>query len=213
MHIIIFGANGDVGSRIVNEALRRGHAVTGVVRSKRKLELLPKGVVGHVLDANETDDIEAAIADVGLVVSALRPPSGEEAKLPALTQSILDAARKSKKRVLVVGGAANLLMPDDSGYTVLTAPDFLPESVKPIAAACFAQFRACSAADDVDWVYFSPPAMLRPGKRTGYYRRGSDTMIVDGAGNSVISMEDFAVAILDESEAPAENVRRLTVAY
>lgn len=213
MRIIVFGATGDVGSRIVNEALLRGHSVTGVVRDESKLNLLPSGVVGRLLDVNEAEGVASAIAENDIAISALRPPDGEEKILPVLTKSILDAARKSKKRVLVVGGAANLLMPDDSGHTVLTAPNFLPESVKPIAAACFVQFKVCVANEDADWVYFSPSAMLRPGERTGRFRRGSDTLIVDDSGNSAISMEDFSIAILDEAETPRENVRRVTVGY
>lgn len=213
MRIIVFGATGEVGSRIVNEALQRGHSVTGVVRDESKLHLLPAGVVGRLLDVNETESVASAIAENDLAISALRPPGGEEAQLPVLTKSILDASRLSNKRVLVVGGAANLLMPDDSGHTVLTAPNFLPESVRPIAAACYSQFMVCNTAVDADWVYFSPPAMLQPGERTESYRRGLDVLIVDEAGDSRISMEDFAVAILDEADSPTKNLRRITVGY
>lgn len=212
MKMIVLGSTGDVGSRIAKEARRRGHQVTGAVRDEQKFDHLPDGVVGRLLDVNDAQGVAAAIADSDIVVSALRPPEGKEATLPELTKSVLDGARHSNKRVLIVGGAANLLMPDDSGYTVLTAPNFLPSSVKPIAQACYSQFMLCHANEDVDWVYFSPPALLRPGVRTGQYRRGSDTLIIDDSGASQISMEDFAVAILDEVENPRENVRRITVA-
>ncbi len=212
MKMIVFGSTGDVGSRIANEARRRGHKVTGIVRDEQKFRHLPEGVAGRLLDVNDAQGVAATIAESDIVVSALRPPEGEEATLPALTMSILNGVRHSNKRALIVGGAANLLMPDDSGYTVLTAPNFLPDSVKPIAKACFSQFMMCGANEDVDWVYFSPPALLRPGMRTGKYRRGSDTLIIDESGASQISMEDFAVAILDEAENPRVNVRRVTVA-
>ncbi|MEO1136807.1 MAG: NAD(P)H-binding protein [Pseudomonadota bacterium] len=213
MKIIVFGSTGDVGSRIAKEARRRGHEVTGVVRDEQKLDHLPDGVVGRLLDVNDAKGVAAAAAGNDIVISALRPPEGEESTLPALTKSILNSVHHSNKRVLIVGGAANLLMPNDSGYTVLTAPNFLPDSVKPIAKACFSQFMMCGENEDVDWVYFSPPALLRPGVRTGQYRRGSDTLIVDKSGASQISMEDFAIAVLDEAENPRANVRRVTVAY
>ena len=100
-----------------------------------------------------------------------------------------------------------------SGHTVLTAPSFLPDSARPIAEASYAQYLACTADRDADWVYFSPPAMLTPGRRTGRYRRGSDVLLVDDGGESKISMEDFAVAMLDEAETPTPNVKRITVAY
>ncbi len=213
MKIIVFGATGDVGSRVAEEALLRGHEVTAVVRNENKLDRLPRATSVRVLDVTDTKAVARAMAGHDLAVSALRPPDGRETDLPELTKSVLDAAAESKTRVLVVGGAANLLMPDMSGHTVLTAPNFLPEAVKPIAAACFTQFAYCVAEDRADWTYFSPPAMLEPGQRTGHYRRGSDILLVDEAGHSKVSMEDFAVAMMDEAETPTENVKRVTVAY
>ena len=213
MKIIVFGAAGEVGSRIIQEALLRGHAVSAVVRNENKLDRLPKGVLVHVLDVTDTKAVTQAMAGHDLAVSALRPPEGEEMNLPELTKSVLNAAAESKTRVLIGGGAANLLMPDMSGHTVLTAPNFLPKAVKPIAIACFAQYAYCVAEDSTDWTYFSPAAMLESGKRTGNYRRGSDILLVDEDGQSKISMEDYSVAMMDEAERPTANVKRVTVAY
>ncbi len=213
MKIMVLGATGDVGSRIAKEALLRGHEVTAVVRNEINLDRLPPAASVQVLDLTDAMAVAQAMAGHDLAISALRPPDGREMDLPELTKSVLDAAAESKTRVLVVGGAANLLMPDMNGYTVLTAPNFLPEAVKPIAAACFTQFAYCLAEDRADWIYFSPPAMMEPGQRTGHYRRGSDVLLVDEAGDSKVSMEDFAVAMMDEAEPPTENVKRVTVAY
>jgi len=213
MKIIVFGATGDVGSRVAKEALLRGHDVSAVVRDENKLDRLPRAASVRVLDVTDTKTMAQVVAGYDLAISALRPPDGREKELPELTKLVLNAAAETKIRVLVVGGAANLLMPDMSGHTVLTAPNFLPEVVKPIAAACFTQFAYCVADDQADWTYFSPPAMLEPGRRTGHYRRGSDILLVDEAGHSKISMEDFAVAMMDEAETPTENVKRVTVAY
>ncbi len=212
MRIIVFGATGDVGSRIVGEAMQRGHQVTAVVRTDAKAGLLPDAASVRVLDVADTAAVATTIAGHDLVISALRPPEGHEPDLPGLTRSILDAAAESKIPALIVGGAANLLMPDGSGHTVLTAPDFLPDAVRPIAAACFAQYAECASAATGDWTYFSPPAMLQPGERTGRFRRGSDVLLVDEAGQSQISMEDFAVAIIDMAER-SDRPRRVTVAY
>lgn len=213
MRIIVFGATGEVGRRLVDEALRRGHDLSAVVHSASKLDRLPAAATGVVLDAKDTEASAAAIARHDLVISALRPPEGREDELPTLTQSVLEAAGASDKRVLVVGGAANLFLPDRSGHTVLTAPGYLPDSVRPIAAACFAQFMVCVADRRARWQYFSPPASLSPGHRTGRYRRGVDVLLVDDAGESKISMEDFAVAVLDAAEATSPEPRRVTVAY
>ena len=100
----------------------------------------------------------------------------------------------------------------DGGDTVLTAPGFLPDSVLPIARACQAQYELCLAEREADWCYLSPPAMLMPGDRSGRYRTGGDVLLTDPAGQSRISMEDFAVALLDEAETPHHAGERFTVA-
>lgn len=213
MRVILFGATGAVGRRIANEAIERGHEVTGVVRSANRSIDLPIGVSPLILDIDNTESVANAMIGHDVAISALRPPEGLEHQLSILTKSVLDGARDSKTRVLIVGGAANLLMPDDSGYTVLTAPNFLPDTVKPIAAASFAQYQTCVAENDVNWAYFSPAAMLEPGERKGKFRIGSDVLLLDKNGNSTISIEDFAVSIVNEAETPTENIRRFTAAY
>lgn len=212
MKIIVLGARGDVGSRVVAEALSRGHEVTAVVRNKAQIDELPPAVTARVADAGRTEDLARLMAGQDLAISALRPPDGQEDTLVPLTRSVLDAAARSRLRVLVVGGAASLKVPGRNGATVLTAPGFLPEPVLPIARACFAQYRLCLAETRADWSYLCPPAMLSPGKRTGRYRIGSDVLLVDAEGESRISMEDFAVALLDEAETPKHKGARFTVA-
>lgn len=212
MKLIVFGARGDVGSRVVTEALSRGHEVTAVVRSEAQTQSLPQSVTPVVADVLDTDGLSAVIAGHDLAVSALRPPEGREATLAALTRSVLDAAAQAGIRVLVVGGAASLKLPGGSGETVLTAPGFLPEQVVPIAYACQAQYELCAADRRADWSYLCPPATLLPGERTGSYRIGSDVLLVDDDGDSRISMEDFSVALIDEAEIPQHKQVRFTVA-
>lgn len=213
MKIIVFGARGDVGSRVVAEALSRGHAVTAVVRSQAQTDALPSAAQARVADAAKTDAVAGLIAEHDLAISAIRPPDGQEDALVWLTRSLLDAAAMAQVPILMVGGAASLKLPGQNGTTVLTAPGFLPEAVLPIARACFAQYELCAAETRADWSYLAPPAMLLPGERTGHYRVGSDSLLVDAAGESRISMEDFAVALLDEAEAPKHTHERFTVAY
>lgn len=212
MRLIVFGARGDVGSRAVSEALARGHAVTAVVRSGAQTKSLPPPVTARVADVSNTDQVDELMAGHDLAISALRPPDGQEELHPALTRSVLDAAARSSLRILVVGGAASLKLPDQSGDTVLTAPGFLPSAVVPIAQACQAQYELCSAQSRVDWSYLCPPAMLTPGLRPGRYRLGSDVLLVDAGGTSAIAMEDFAVALIDEAEIPRHTQARFTVA-
>ena len=213
MNIIVFGARGDVGSRIVSEALARNHSVTAVVRNKSQIEALPPSVTPQVADVQDTDFVAKLMIGFDLAISAVRPSDGQEELLVELTRSVLDASAKSGVRTLIVGGAASLKVPGLDGDTVLTAPGFLPEEVVPIAKACQAQFELCDAKTDADWTYLCPPAMLTPGERSGQYRTGTDALVVDGDGNSAIAMEDFAVAMIDEAETANHRGQRFTVAY
>jgi putative NADH-flavin reductase len=213
MRMTIFGAAGEVGSRVVAEALSRGHEVTAVVRNPAQFHKLPAGVTPCSGDAGSIKDVARLSAGQDLVISAIRPPTGDEAQLASITKSILQGVAQSKVRVLVVGGAASLRVPGLGDTTVLTAPNFLPAAVIAIARACFAQHEICNADQHADWVYLSPPAMLVPGIRTGNYRLGSDELVVDRDGNSQISMEDFAVVLIDEAEQPKHHRTRFTAAY
>lgn len=213
MKITVFGAAGDVGSRIVSEALIRGHEVSAVVRNTSQFSKLPQGVKPFAGDAGIIEDVVQLTAGQDLVISAVRPPKGSEEMLVPITQSILNGVTQSDVRLLIVGGAASLKIPDQGETTVLTAPNFLPEEVINIARACFAQHQLCNAEQNANWVYVSPPAMLIPGTRTGKYRLGSDELVFDKNGQSKISMEDFAVALLDEAEHPKHHRSRFTAAY
>lgn len=213
MNIIVFGAAGDVGQRIANEAVRRGHRVTGVVRNEAQFARLPGGVVVLAADASSPTEVASAAADQDLVISALRPPAGRENELATLTESVLAGAGSTGLRALFVGGAGRLRIPWRNGDTVLTAPDFLPESAVAIARACQMQYELFLTTEEKQWTYLSPAAMLQPGERTGHYRLGTDTLVVDESGISRISMEDFAVAMLDEAESPKHIERAFTVGY
>jgi putative NADH-flavin reductase len=212
MKIIVFGAAGAVGSRVVTEAVNRGHEVTAVARQRRSEDFDP-AVDVQVRDVASADDLVELIADHDIVISALRPPDGAESSLVPLTQTVVDAARRANARSIIVGGASVLLVPDASGHTVLSAPGFLPDEVVPIAIACKNQYDWCVDQLDSLGAYICPAAMLTPGERTGGYRLGSDTLVTDGSGQSQISMEDFAAAMLDETETPKHIGRRFTVGY
>lgn len=213
MKIIVFGANGDVGSRLVREALSRGHQVTAAVRNPAKADRVDADAMRVKVDVENVQELPDLIAEQDLVISALRPADGNEDQLVPLTQAMLDASRESGVRAILVGGAARLILPHDPAHTVLSAPGFLPAEVVPIAVACQKQYELVAADHASDWSYISPPAMLAPGRRTGTYRTGADRLVVDDQRRSAISMEDFAVAILDEAEDPKHRRKAFTVAY
>jgi putative NADH-flavin reductase len=212
MRITVFGAAGAVGSRVVAEALTRGHEVTAVVRDPARFPRLPAAAYARAGDASEVEDVAALSAGQDLVISATRPAPGHEADLVTTAKALLAGVARTGVRLLLVGGAAGLTVPGTGGLTVVETPGF-PPSWRPIALACNAQLEVCRAAPGVDWAYLSPPALLEPGERTGRYRLGGDELLADAAGRSAISMEDFAVALLDEAEHPRHHRARFTVGY
>lgn len=214
MRIIVFGATGDVGRKVVAEALSRHHQVTAVGRSEAKLATLPSGVATVRADlSDESQGLADMMAGHDLVVSALRPDAGQETALVALTSLVLSGATKANLPIIITGGAACLKLADGSGHTVLSAPDFLPDAVRPIALACAAQEATMDAFPEVDWTCLRPPAMLVNDGRKGQYDFGTDTLVTDDAGDSQISYADFASAMLDVAENHEDFEQRITVAW
>lgn len=213
MKIILFGATGDVGGAALKAAVSRGHHVTAVARKPQALGAISANVTPLPLDLLQQPDAAAdAARGHDLVISALRPPAGREEDLVPLTRTALSAARQAGIPVLVTGGAATLKLADGSGHTVLSAPGFLPDSVRPIAVACAAQDALLEAETEAQWTCLRPPAMLSEGPQTSSYRFGTDTLVTDAEGNSQISFADFGAALLDLAESPRGG-QKLTVAW
>lgn len=212
MRIAVFGAAGNTGSRIVAEALTRGHQVTAVVRDPARLRQLPASARPRVGDASNVDDVIAVSTGQDVVVTATRPPAGYESELAAVAKSLLAGLARTGARLLVVGGAGSLTVPGSGGALVVDDPRYVPTEWRAIALACNDQLAVYRGNTDVDWAYLSPPAILEPGRRTGRYRSGTDELLTDSHGDSAISMEDLAVALMDEAETPRHRRTRFTVA-
>jgi putative NADH-flavin reductase len=136
----------------------------------------------------------------------------DEAFLVGATRTVLDIAAELGIRVLVVGGAGALRSPGGGDLLVADDPEYVPTEIKAVAAAGIAQLRTCRSHAHGEWTYLSPPALLEPGERTGHYRRGTDTLLLDADGRSRISAEDLAAAVIDELETPGPD-HLITVAY
>lgn len=213
MRILVFGATGNVGSRVVAEALRRGHSVTGAVRNSRPSGPAIDGLVMQAADASKRDDVRRLVEGHDVVVSATRPAPGREAELVAATEGLLAGLRDHRLRLVLVGGAASLRVPGTDGLLAIDDPRFVAPEWHAIARACAEQFAVCEDEHVVAWTYISPPASLEDGERTGLYRSDTDELVIDGTGRSHISYDDFAVAIIDELEQPKHHQARFTVGY
>lgn len=201
--IAIIGATGRAGSQLLEEALRRGHSVTAIARDPAKLQGRA-GVTPVALDIKDAVALEKALAGNDLVLSAARFDG-----IPA--QTLLGPAKKAGvKRVLVVGGAGSLLLPDDS--RVIDSPDF-PEAYKAEASAGAVYLDALKQEKDLDWTFLSPSAEFVEGPRTGSYKLGKDHLLIGADGKSWITFADYAIALLDEVETPKHSRQRFTVGY
>ncbi len=214
MNILILGATGVVGRAVTQEATERGHQVTACARNTSRLEGNSPNIRCETLDVfNDREKLGRLVQANAAIVSALRPPEGQEDKLVSMTRAVLMASRAENKPVYVTGGAAPLKIGDGTNHTVLTAPGFLPGSVRPIAEACAAQDTLLNAFPDADWICLRPSAMLLNSDRTGRYALGRNTLVKQSNGQSQISYADFAVAMLDLIELQPAPRQRLTVGW
>jgi putative NADH-flavin reductase len=213
MKIALLGASGFVGSAILKEALARGHQVTAVVRKQSQLIPAPALTI-QIADVYDSAALSDVIAGHDALISAFNP-GWKDPNLYADqvrgTNSILKAVKSaSVRRVLWVGGAGGLEV--KPGVRVIDAPDF-PAAIKPGSLATMEALDQLRREPSLDWTYLSPSANLKPGARTGQFRLGGDQLLVDSSGKSHISVEDYAVAMINELEKPAHSRRRFTVGY
>jgi putative NADH-flavin reductase len=201
--IAIIGATGRAGSQLLEEALRRGHSVTAIARDTSKIGQRA-GVVTRDVDALDASALQAAIAGHDVVISA-----AHFATLPA--NAVVGPVKKAGvKRLLVVGGAGSLLLPD--GTRVIDSEGF-PEAYKAEASAGAAFLGKLREEKDLDWTFLSPSAEFVEGERTGTLRLGQDDLLVSSEGRSWITFADYAIAMLDEVETPKHVRQRFTVGY
>lgn len=211
MELIIFGASGLLGTRLVTEALDRGHDVTAVARDASRLDDRGGRVRTASADATDADSVAAVAAGHDVAISAVTQHEAPQMLVDAARALLEGLARAGVPRLISVGGAGSLEV--EHGKRLVDTPDF-HEEWKPEALAAADALEVFRQSDaSVEWSFVSPGALLAPGERTGNYRLGGDRLLVADDGRSHISMEDFAVAILDEAEQPKHARQRFTAAY
>ncbi|QRP47012.1 NAD(P)-dependent oxidoreductase [Amycolatopsis sp. FDAARGOS 1241] len=211
--LVVFGATGYAGGRITEEALRRGHTVTGVARKADGLPAEVEVRAGSMHDAGFVADVTRG-ADVIVVATPGRANEEGKSLLDALP-TLVDAARAAGARLSFVGGAGSLRVAE-GGPRLIDTPEF-PEEYKPEAGSHAEVLAALERLPaDVDWFYVSPAAEFgawNAGERTGKFRVGGDVLLAGEDGRSHISGADLAIAYLDEIDEPRHSRRRFTVAY
>ncbi len=203
MRIALIGATGNVGSKILNEALSRGHQVTGIARHVDKLKGRT-GVNAKQADLGDEKGITEAVRGHDALVVSVRHQHND------VLAAFAAAKKAGVKRVLIVGGAASLEI--SPGVRLVDTPNF-PAEIKVEALPAAEALKRIREEKQLEWTFLSPSIMLVPGQRTGKFRIGTDQVLKDEKGDSRISQEDLAVAIIDELEKPRHVRKRFTVGY
>lgn len=214
-NVVLIGASGFVGNAILNELLSRGHKVTAVVRNPEKINVSNSNLEIVKADIADTNAMVGICKGKEAIISAYNPgwtnPDIYEETLRNYPLILEAAKRSGAKRLLCVGGAGTLfcapgLRVVDSG----AIPDAIMGGVKSLGEF---YLNTLMNEKDIDWIFFSPAGTLEPGKRTGKFRLGKDDLIIDENGISHISVEDYAVAMVDELENSKHHCERFTIGY
>jgi hypothetical protein len=214
--LVLFGASGMIGQRVLAEALERGHRVTAVVRDPSKITVEdPKltVVTGDVTDAGTVTRVAQGADAVIAAVSRRGPGLDQKAAYQQVGDGLVAGLRAlgpDGPRLVLVGGAGSLEVAP--GQRLVDQPGF-PDVYKGEALAHADLLTWLRGVDGVSWAYASPAAEIGPGERTGVFRLSGDALLSDKDGRSYISAEDFAVALVDEAESGAHVGERFTAAY
>lgn len=195
MKVAIIGATGHAGSQILQEALDRGLAVTAIVRHPEKLEVTVPILVKDLFELTKKD-----VEFFDVVIDAFRPPEGQEELHQSSLKHLASLLRGTDTRLLVVGGTSSLFI--DKNQRMIDVSD--PNAIYyPTAYNMYQAFLDLKASQQLNWTYLSPAANFVPnGPRTGHYHVSDDHLQTNAAGESEISMADYAIAMIDEVIEP-----------
>ena len=213
MKIALIGASGFIGSALREEALRRGHQVTALVSQPDKLNATATNLSVKQVDVQNTAQLTEALTDADVVISAFSGHAQDDIRGYYVqgVKSIIAAVKAADvTRLVIVGGAGSLRVAAD---TLLIDTPAFPEEYKPTALGAQDALTLLQGESALNWTMLSPAAEIFPGERTGQFRLGQDDLLLDDQGNSRISVQDYALALLDEVDHPQHERQRFTLAY
>ena len=214
-NVVLIGASGFVGTAILNELLNRGHKVTAIVRDPAKVTASNPNLKVIQADVTDTDVLIEASKGKDAVISAYNPgwknPNIYEETLKNYPLIVDSVKKAGVERLLIVGGAGTLFYAP--GKMVMDADDVPAKLLPGIKSLGEFYLNALRKENDIDWIFLSPAANMTPGERTGKFRIGKDDLVVDVNGDSNISVEDYAVAMVDELEQKKYHKERFTIGY
>ena len=214
-NVVLIGASGFVGTAILNELLNRGHKVTAIVRDPAKVTASNPTLKVIRADVTDTDVLIEASKGKDAVISAYNPgwknPNIYEETLKNYPLIVDSVKKAGVERLLIVGGAGTLFYAP--GKMVMDADDIPAKLLPGIKSLGEFYLNTLRKENDIDWIFLSPAANMTPGERTGKFRIGKDDLVVGVNGDSNISVEDYAVAMVDELEQKHHHKERFTIGY
>ena len=214
-NVVLIGASGFVGTAILNELLNRGHKVTAIVRDPAKVTASNPNLKVIQADVTDNDVLIEASKGKDAVISAYNPgwknPNIYEETLKNYPLIVDSVKKAGVERLLIVGGAGTLFYAP--GKMVMDADDVPAKLLPGIKSLGEFYLNTLRKENDIDWIFLSPAANMTPGERTGKFRIGKDDLVVDVNGDSNISVEDYAVAMVDELEQKHHHKERFTIGY
>ena len=187
MRILVLGATGRTGRHVVDQALARGHEVSGLVRSASDVKTAFTAIAG---DPTEADVLASILPRHDIVISCL----GQRVRtdggiLQRSAEAMRDAMKRTSGRPLFVV-SQGLLFPSRNPLIFL---------LRWILASHVRDSRAMEAvlrATGIDWMIVRPPRLLDGGKSEGY------RIAVDARPSGPASMQrsDLAAFLLDQAE-------------
>lgn len=213
--VVLIGASGFIGSAILNEVLNRGIKVTAVVRNPENIKISNPDLTIVKADVSSAGKVAEIAKGADAVISAYNPgwtnPNIYEETLKTYP-AILEGVKKAGvKRLLIVGGAGTLFVAP--GLRVVDSGAIPTEIIGGVKSLGEFYLNTLMNEKDIDWVFFSPAGSIEPGERTGNYHLGKDDLILNDKGESKISVQDYAKAMVDEFETPVHHKERFTIGY
>lgn len=203
MKLALIGATGFVGQYLLTEALARQHQVTALVRNPEKVAAA-KNLTAQAVDVHNPKQLTDALKGQDAVILSLHHDGLD-------FHALINAVKASGvPRLLIVGGAGSLEVAP--GVQLVDTPSF-PAEWKSVALAARDFLKVLRGEKALDWTYLSPSAFIEPGERTGKFRLGTEQLLLNEKGESRISTQDFAIALIDELENPTHSQQRFTVGY
>jgi len=193
MRIFILGANGHIGTQLMDLALARNHHVTAFVRSPEKIALSHPRLRLLRGDPRRVDELADALPGHNAVVSALgvRPPRAFRAHtlVQECAASTVAAMTKTGVKRLVLVSAA-VLFPE-KGLRFAFFRWLLTHVMRDLATA-----EQIVRATSLDWTIARPPRLLN--KADERYRSVRDALPTGGFSMSFRAVAAFMLDAVEQ---------------